>query len=260
MKVVNEVCQALKNLEIRLTTEAMGEFKAIWKNAAGTMELNQLTGEETQVITGNGMVSARIDDVPSNEQVPALIIRKTGKSILFNSLLVPTASGLNYSVKPYRYILLGKEKPLKMINAYEISNAQYSDIVYYNYNQNLPVKLGPFTTDAALAMVRTAKGAQSEIFIAGGSTVSTARWNFHVEELTVGSRSDIGVLHLSLQKGAIEVKNDAQSTVTIRFSKQKVKSVETFKNGKWVPEEPVETTKDSITLLANPGDRFKLIF
>lgn len=249
-----------KYLENPVSAKINGEFKVTWENNDGKIELNQLTKDENQVISGNGMVATRYDDVPSEEKVPALLIRKSGKSILFNSLIVPVKDDFKYSVTQFSYQLSGKEQVTEPVGAYRITSVKGDDIVYFNYNKNLPVKLGAIETNALTAMIRMEKGVPTEVFIAKGNTVSGRNWKFEISDLTVASASDVGTLQVSVGKKEILVKSDSDSTVILNFSKRKVKSLEMLKDGKWVVEEPIEVDKGVFSFLAEPGAQYRLNF
>lgn len=249
-----------KYLEKPVSANTNGEFKVTWESDSGRMELNQLMKEESQVISGYGMVAARVDDRPSGEKVSALIVRKSGKSILFNSLLVPVKGDFKYSAVPFKYQLLGKEQLSEPIEAYRITSIKGDDIVYFNYNQNMPVKLGAIETNAALAMIRMEKGVPAEVFIAKGNIVAGPKWKFEISDLTVASASDVGTLHLSVRKKEIKVKSDSEGTIVLNFSKRKVKSLEMLKDGKWVSEEPIEVDQGVFSFMAETGVQYRLNF
>jgi len=206
------------------------------------------------------MVAARVGDVPGGEKVPALIIRKTGKSILFNSLLVPVVDDFKYSATPYQFKLLSNDKITEPIAAYRISSVYSDDLVYYSYNKNIPVKLGPIETNATMAMVRMEKGDAAEVFIAKGSVVKGKKWMFEITDFTIDPEPDIGTLQISVRKDNIEVKNDGDKAVILNFSKRKVKSLEMFKDGAWVSDEPIEVVKGVFTFIADSGVKYRLNF
>ncbi len=249
-----------KYLERPASAKANGEFQVTWENNNGKIELNQLTKDESQVIFGYGMVAARVDDVPSGEKVPALIVRKSGKSILFNSLLVPVKDDFKYNVTPFQYQLFSKEQLPEPIGAYRITSVKGDDIVYFNYNKNIRVKLGKIETNAVAAMVRTAKDGSAEVLIGKGNTVAGSNWKFEINDLTVESASDVGTLQIAVRKKDIEVKSDSENTVVLNFSKRKVKSLEMLKDGQWVSEEPMEIVKGVFSFMADPGVKYRLNF
>ncbi len=247
-------------LEQPAIAQAKGEFKVTWENASGRVELNQLTKEKSQVITGTGLVAARIGDVPSGEKVPALLIRKSGKSILFNSLLVPVQDNFKYRVTPYKYRLLAKEQVTEPVGAYRITSIKGDDIVYFNYNKNLPVKLDAIETNALLAAVRKKNGVLTEVMIARGNTVAGRDWRFDIRDLSVDSPVDVGTLQVSVGKNEILVKNDADETVVLNFSKRKVKALELLADGEWLTDEPFDVTDEVFSFIAEPGVQYRLLF
>ncbi len=242
------------------TVQTKGSFTVSWEANSGRLDLHHLSEDESQIITGTGKVAAPVGDVPSAEEVPALIIRKPGQDISFDSILVPAAGDFKYQIAPEAVKVLVKE-PLtsSKIAAYRLTSRHSDDLLYYGLAKTVSggkpvsVKVGPIETNAGIAWARKTNGVATEFFMAHGSFLKAQGWRFEIEDLTAGPTNDLGIIHVSPRPDSIEVKNDSGNTVLLHFTGKKVKSLQFFENGHWITTEPSEVANGRFSFLADRG-------